>query len=133
MKTNKLTIIVLLTALFTGACKQSPIVPVAPEVPAVEIPIKGSADFTKFIALGDSYTAGMMSGSLFNEGQAVSMGKILATQFATVGGGAFNQPDINSVNGFNSSASNPGLGIIRGRFVLFDPDGATDPDRRAHV
>ncbi len=128
MKTNKLLSIVLLTALFAGACKQTPIEPQPPVVTVDPTPSKGSADFTKFIALGDSYTAGMQSGSLFNDGQAVSMGKMLADQFSTVGGGAFNQPDIGSVNGFNSSASNPGGGIIRGRFLLFDPDGDVDPD-----
>ncbi len=128
MKTNKLLSIVLLTALLTGACKQTPIDPQPPVITEDPTPSKGSADFTKFIALGDSYTAGMQAGSLFNDGQAVSMGKMLADQFTTVGGGAFNQPDIGSVNGFNSSASNPGGGIIRGRFLLFDPDGDVDPD-----
>ncbi len=128
MKTNKLLSIVLLTALFTGACKQTPIDPQPPVVTEEPTPDKGTADFTKFIALGDSYTAGMQSGSLFTDGQAVSMAKIMADQFTTVGGGVFNQPDIASVNGFNSSASNPGLGVIRGRFVLYDADGDVDPD-----
>lgn len=61
----------------------------------------GSADFSKFIAMGSSYTAGFQAGALFNEGQANSLGKILAAQFTCVGGGAFNQPDIASENGFN--------------------------------
>jgi lysophospholipase L1-like esterase len=90
-------------------------------------PSKGNADFTKFVAIGNSLTAGFQAGALFNEGQANSLPKILANQFAIVGGGAFNQPDINSVNGFNSSSSNIGSGIIRGRLVLFDPDGSSGP------
>lgn len=61
----------------------------------------GNADFTKFVALGSSYTAGFQAGALFNDAQNNSLAKILATQFSCVGGGAFNQPDINSVNGFN--------------------------------
>lgn len=61
----------------------------------------GSADFTKFVSMGSSYTAGFQAGALFNEGQANSLAKILATQFSCVGGGAFNQPDIGSENGFN--------------------------------
>lgn len=127
MKTNKIASIVLLTALFTGACKQSPIVPMAPVDPDPVTPSAGSANFSKFIALGDSYVAGMQAGALFTSGQNSSVGKILATQFALAGGGTFNQPDINHANGFNASFSAL-PGTVRGRLVLFDPDGATDPD-----
>ncbi len=127
MKTNKITFIVLLTALFSGACKQSPIVPEAPATVTPPVASKGDADFTKFVAIGDSYTAGMMAGALYNDGQAASLPKIMATQFAAVGGGAFNQPDINHANGFNASFSVVPT-AIRGRLVLFDPDGAVDPD-----
>jgi hypothetical protein len=84
----------------------------------------GSANFSKFVAIGNSLTAGFQAGALFTEGQNNSLGKILATQFTCVGGGAFNQPDINSVNGFNSTYSNIGAGVIRGRLILFDSDGA---------
>ena len=130
MKKIKFLYIALITTMLVGSCKQDPIIP---ETPAAVTPApasKGTADFTKFVVLGDSYSAGMQGGALFNEGQTSSMAKIMANQFSAVGvgGGAFNQPDINSVNGFNSSASNPAMGIIRGRFILFDPDGATDPD-----
>jgi hypothetical protein len=131
MKKTKLIYIAVATTLFVGACKQENIKlapPAKVEPPVVVTPSKGTADFTKFIALGDSYTAGLQGGALFNEGQSNSVAKIMATQFAAVGGGVFNQPDINSVNGFNSSSSNPAGGVIRGRLVLFDPDGATDPD-----
>jgi hypothetical protein len=130
MKKTKLIYIALTVSLIVGSCKQEPIKLTPPEVvtPPVVTPSKGTADFTKFIALGDSYTAGLQGGALFNDGQSNSVAKIMATQFATVGGGAFSQPDINSVNGFNSSSSNPAGGVIRGRLVLFDPDGATDPD-----
>jgi len=130
MKNTKYLYILLITVLLVGSCKQEPIVPEAPVVVTPEpgpAPEKGSADFTKFIALGDSYTAGFQGGALFNDGQSNSVAKIMATQFAAVGGGAFNQPDINSVNGFNSSSSTIPT-AIRGRLVLFDPDGATDPD-----
>lgn len=129
MKTNKLTSIVLLTALFTGACKQSPIVPVAPEVPVVETPDKGDADFSKFVALGDSYVAGAQGGTLFDASMAASLPKILATQFALAGGGAFNQPDVNHVNGLNFVVfAGTGGAVSTGRYLLFDPDGDVDPD-----
>ena len=61
----------------------------------------GSADFSKFVAIGTSYTAGFQAGALFTEGQNNSLGQILATQFACVGGGEFNQPSIKSEHGYN--------------------------------
>src|SRR5688572_10044772 len=79
----------------------------------------GSANFAKFVAIGTSYTAGFQAGALFTEGQENSLGKILATQFACVGGGAFNQPTINSENGFNIFITpNPVGSTILGRFKL---------------
>jgi lysophospholipase L1-like esterase len=127
MKKTKLIYIAVATALLVGSCKQEPIITKPAEVTPPTTPSKGNADFTKFVAIGNSLTAGFQAGALFNEGQANSLPKIMANQFATVGGGAFNQPDINSVNGFNSSSSNVGSGIIRGRLILFDPDGPTGP------
>ncbi len=79
----------------------------------------GSADFTKFVAIGSSYTAGFQSGALFTEGQSNSLPKILATQFSCVGGGTFNQPSINSVAGYNIFVSpNPMGNVVLGRFKL---------------
>jgi lysophospholipase L1-like esterase len=52
----------------------------------------GTADFTTYIAVGNSLTAGYQSGGLSRAGQLQSYPSILATQFAGVGGGAFNQP-----------------------------------------
>lgn len=126
----------LFAALLLGACEQEipkltdicdidpsqcPAVPGSNCTPGASA---GSASFTKYVSLGNSLTAGFQANALFNEGQANSYAKILATQFACVGGGAFNQPDINSVNGYNAAYSNPGAGVIRGRLVLYDADGA---------
>ena len=52
----------------------------------------GSADFTTFVALGDSLTAGYADGALYRDGQLESLPAILAQQFALAGGGAFTQP-----------------------------------------
>lgn len=127
MKTNKILSIVFLTALFTGACKQTPIDPAPPTVNPGPTPDAGGTNLAKFVSVGDSYVAGMQGGALFNAGQATSIPKIIATQFATAGGGTFNQPDINHENGFNASFSVVPT-AIRGRLVLFDPDGSVDPD-----
>lgn len=52
----------------------------------------GDADFSSFVAIGNSLTAGYSDAALFAKGQQVSMPNILANQFATVGGGQFTQP-----------------------------------------
>ncbi len=114
--------------LLVGACSQEDIDLKAPETTtdtSCEDATAGSADFSKFVVIGDALTAGFQAGALFTEGQNNSLGKILNKQFECAGGSAtFNQPDINSVNGFNSTNSNVGAGVILGRLVLFDSDGA---------
>lgn len=53
---------------------------------------QGSADFSTYISLGNSLTAGYASGSLYRSGQLNSYPSILAQQFQKVGGGNFVQP-----------------------------------------
>jgi hypothetical protein len=55
-------------------------------------PDKGTADFTKYIAVGDSWSAGFADASLYKSGQENSFPAILAKQFAEAGGGEFRQP-----------------------------------------
>lgn len=52
----------------------------------------GNADLSKFVAIGDSLTAGYADSSLYLAGQENSYPAILAQQFAKVGGGTFTQP-----------------------------------------
>jgi lysophospholipase L1-like esterase len=52
---------------------------------------KSTADFTRYIALGNSLTAGYADGGLYLSGQLNSYPSIIAKQMATVGGGSFNQ------------------------------------------
>jgi len=83
----------------------------------------GSVDFSKYVAVGNSLTAGLMDAALFTSGQQNSFPNILAQQFQIngVGGGTFNQPDINSTTGFNISlnAIPPQAGApVFGRFLL---------------
>lgn len=59
----------------------------------------GSADFSTFVAIGNSLTAGYSDGALFAKGQEVSFPNILANQFALAGGGNFTQPLMNDDNG----------------------------------
>jgi lysophospholipase L1-like esterase len=52
----------------------------------------GDADFTQFVSIGDSLTAGYADGALYLLGQQNSFPAMLAQQFLQVGGGAFVQP-----------------------------------------
>jgi lysophospholipase L1-like esterase len=55
-------------------------------------PVAGTGTFTKYIAIGNSLTAGYADGGVYRAGQLVSYPNLLAQQFARVGGGVFNQP-----------------------------------------
>jgi hypothetical protein len=55
-------------------------------------PTAGTADFSKFVSLGNSLTSGYADSALFIDGQKASYVNILAQQFATVGGGDFKIP-----------------------------------------
>lgn len=82
---------------------------------------EGSADFTKFVAIGSSFTAGFQAGALFTDGQNASVPALLASKFSCVGGPtAFNQPTIGTAGGFNIFVSpNPvGGTTVLGRFRL---------------
>ncbi|MFV8268906.1 G-D-S-L family lipolytic protein [Flavobacterium sp. GT2N3] len=76
----------LLISLTFAACNND-------DVAVVEEPLTaGTADFSKYVALGDSFAAGYSDGALFKAGQKNSYPNILAEQFALVGGGVFTNP-----------------------------------------
>ncbi|HCM77565.1 MAG TPA: hypothetical protein DIS90_14370 [Cytophagales bacterium] len=134
MKNFKFISSLTLALLVTVSCEQEVIVAEPPVVVTPE-PItgtKGSADFTKFIAIGNSFVAGVQGGALFTTGQENSLPAIMAKQFAVqgVGGGAFNQPNIGASLGYNLFVSpNPGTdNKVQGRLLLQNsatPDCAT--------
>ncbi len=80
----------------------------------------GDADFSTFVAIGNSLVAGYADGALYNMGQQMSYPAMMAAQLGvTVDGGiTFNQPDINSEKGFNTVVPNPQGSTILGRFKL---------------
>ena len=73
----------------------------------------GTADFSKYVAVGASFSAGFTDGALFIAGQQNSFPNILSQQFANAGGGSFSQPLMNdNIGGFlvnGNVASNPRL------------------------
>ena len=55
----------------------------------------GTADFTRYVSLGNSLTAGYTDNALFIASQNNSFPNMLAEKFAKIGGGAFTQPMTN--------------------------------------
>lgn len=62
--------------------------------PNIDIPkpSSGSADFSKYIAIGNSLTAGFADGGLYLDGQRVAFPNLLAEQMESAGGGEFTSP-----------------------------------------
>jgi hypothetical protein len=56
------------------------------------IPSNGEANFSRYVAVGNSLTAGFADGGLYLESQQNSLPEILAKQMKTAGGGDFNSP-----------------------------------------
>ncbi|HEX8563794.1 MAG TPA: G-D-S-L family lipolytic protein [Flavobacterium sp.] len=66
----------------------------------VEEPITaGTADFSRYVALGNSLTSGYSDNALFAAGQENSYPNILSQQFALAGGGNFTIPYMNDNDG----------------------------------
>jgi len=103
---NNRKFLALAFGMMAGACTY--------DFPATEEPTAGEADFTKMVSVGSGLSAGVMNGALYTAGQNASFVKIMATQMALVGGGTFNQPDVNSENG----CYNPAANCTAGRLYL---------------
>src|SRR6185312_7949738 len=63
-------------------------------------PSKGSADFSRYVSVGNSLTAGYADGSLYRTGQENSYPERLSEQFKMVGGGSFKQPLMPGESGY---------------------------------
>jgi lysophospholipase L1-like esterase len=83
MKTLRQHIYIIAGLLLLGACK--------PEIHTPK-PVAGSADFSRYISVGNSLTAGYADGGLYLAGQQVSYPSIIGKQMQAVGGGTFTQP-----------------------------------------
>lgn len=81
---------------------------------------KGNADFSYYVALGNSITSGYADNALYYAGQMVSYPNLIATQLKQVGGGAFRQPLVDP--------SSVGIGgDLNARLVLKVVDGVLTP------
>ena len=87
------------------------------DVLVMEEPVSaGSANFTKYVALGDSFAAGYSDAALFVEAQKGAYPNILAQQFAEAGGGAFSTP----LMGDNIGGLLLGGNVIAGQRLYFN-------------
>ncbi|WP_430817860.1 hypothetical protein [Carboxylicivirga sp. RSCT41] len=89
-------------------------------------PSKGSADFSKFIAIGDSYTAGYTDGALGLRGQEISFSAILGKQLMHVGGASYNQPFVEGEGSIGLTAIDE-QGTLNGYFELNIVNGSLAP------
>ncbi len=80
---KKIYILCIVPLLVLAGCK--------PNVDEFE-PAAGNADLSRYVAVGDNWTAGMADGALYKSGQENSFPNILAGQFSKAGGGEFRQP-----------------------------------------
>ncbi len=92
MKNLKYIGLVLLAVSFSACDVNNKLDPI-PETPVVlENPNKGTADFSKFVSVGNSLTAGFTDNALFQIGQVNSFPNIMSQMMAPFGGGSFTQP-----------------------------------------
>jgi hypothetical protein len=62
-------------------------------------PSAGNADFSRYVALGNSLTAGYSNGALYTSGQSYSYANLIAQQMKLAGGGAFVLPVVDNEDG----------------------------------
>ncbi|MGM0572812.1 MAG: SGNH/GDSL hydrolase family protein [Bacteroidota bacterium] len=87
-------------------------------------PDPGEADFSTYVAVGNSLTAGFANGDLYKSGQENSFPNILADQFQHVGLTSFNQPLMNDELGFGNRLV---LQEMNGELMPVDMPGDPDP------
>lgn len=118
---KKLYALLPFLGIFLIACEddESPIVTQPDPDPIVYT--AGSANFSNYISVGNSLTAGFSDNALFRDGQLASLPVMLASNFDLVGGGEFNVPFMADNLGGLTLQGNP---ISGNRLILaFTADG----------
>jgi len=94
---NTNTLFIASVALLATSCK-----------PDIDVPAAsaGSANFSKYVSIGNSITSGYADNALYYTGQTVAYPNLIAQQLKLVGGGDFKQPWVpQSSVGFGSSGN----------------------------
>ncbi|MDJ1499692.1 SGNH/GDSL hydrolase family protein [Xanthocytophaga agilis] len=119
------SLLTLTTAFLFQGCK--------PDLDVDVAAAKGSADFSKYVAVGNSLTAGYADDGLYLSGQQASYPSLIAAQMSEVGGGTFTQPLFTSkpngtgyltLTGFSST----GLPVLETVSTDLAVRGVTTPD-----
>ena len=142
MKTTRYIFLLLLLISVLSCSEEDNILPEEVVLPELT---SGTADFSNYVAVGASFTAGFTDGGLFIASQENSFPNILSKEFAKVGGGDFTQPLMNDNTGgmvvgttpvaayrliFNGSATSGGIGMDQtGNFnpATYGFNDITDP------
>lgn len=97
-----------------------------PMEPTPVVYTSGTADFTKYVSVGNSLTAGYSDGALFTDGQTASFTNMLASNFALAGGGDFKIPLMADNLGGLTLGGEP-LDGFGNRLILSFKTGAPNP------
>lgn len=113
--------------LFTTSCEDD----FDTDVKDVQV-TAGEADFSKYVALGNSLTSGYRDGALYVDGQNESYPSMISMQMKLAGGGEFKQPLMpNNTGGFTNLPGFPGkltLQLVNGSLAPVEsaPGAALD-------
>ena len=91
MKSRRLSLWLFAGILIFSSCQKESVSPSTSNAPLQGAAVV-AANFTRYIALGNSLTAGYSNGGLYLEGQQVAYPNLIATQMKKLGGGDFFQP-----------------------------------------
>ncbi len=121
---KKLFALLAFLGLFLASCSEDdPIIDNTPPPVPVNY-TSGTADFSNYVAVGNSITAGYSDNALFIDGQTASFPNMLAGNFALAGGGAFTTPFMADNLG---GATLGGQNILGNRFILSFASGDPSP------
>lgn len=122
MKKILISTVAVSALLFTVSCKTD----FDTDVSSVAV-TSGEANFSKYIALGNSLTSGYRDNALYIDGQNESYPSMIAKQMQLAGGGAFKQPMMPNNSGGFTNLFNPTTGDFAGKYVLSVVNGALTP------
>jgi len=118
MKKIKYISLIALAISFASCDVDNTLQEIKDNTPEVAL-VSGSADFSKYVSIGASFTSGFTDGALFKAAQENSFPNILSKKFAMIGGGEFIQPLTND----NIGGLTMGGTVIQGPRLFFNGAG----------
>ena len=119
-----LTILAVFGLIFVSCSDDDTTIDPGPIEPDPITYTSGSADFSNYVAVGNSLTAGLSDAALFIDGQTASFPNMMASNFSLVGGGVFNIPFMADNLG---GATLGGTPILGNRLILSFASGSPTP------